>query len=191
VALNTGLQWIQKNLSVLYIARLDCGDICHPHRFERQVDHLNQHQEIFLLGTWCQFKNYSNNLSYKYKTPVTHHAIVKQMHVRNVFIHPSIMFRKEIIDDGIFYPKEYPHAEDYAFCWFILIKYKGAVLNEFLLTCELTQKGISLQNRGKQLHSRMRIIATFATNFGLKFYGMLRLILVSLIPPSILNKMKF
>src|SRR5215470_2449775 len=31
-ALNHGLQWIEEHLTVKYIARLDCGDSCHPYR---------------------------------------------------------------------------------------------------------------------------------------------------------------
>src|SRR5258706_6342491 len=39
-ALNKGLDFIYANYPVGYIARLDCGDICSPERFYRQVSFL-------------------------------------------------------------------------------------------------------------------------------------------------------
>src|SRR5262245_37487419 len=45
-ALNRGLQWIEEHLTVKYIARLDCGDLCHRNRFYRQIDYMNNHPDV-------------------------------------------------------------------------------------------------------------------------------------------------
>ena len=38
-------------MNVEYIARMDADDICVPHRFERQVQYLDEHPEIDILGS--------------------------------------------------------------------------------------------------------------------------------------------
>ena len=38
-------------INVEYIARMDADDICVPHRFERQVQYLDEHPEIDILGS--------------------------------------------------------------------------------------------------------------------------------------------
>src|ERR1700712_5717417 len=48
-ALNTGLDFIYANYPTRFIARLDCGDICDPERFYRQVDFLDNNPETDLL----------------------------------------------------------------------------------------------------------------------------------------------
>ena len=38
-------------MNVEYVARMDADDICVPHRFERQVQYLDKHPEIDILGS--------------------------------------------------------------------------------------------------------------------------------------------
>ena len=38
-------------MNVEYIARMDADDICVPHRFEKQVQYLDEHPEIDILGS--------------------------------------------------------------------------------------------------------------------------------------------
>src|SRR5690606_12194031 len=101
---------------------------------------------IALLGTWCYFKNYHNGFCYRYVTSTKNNNIQREMHFKNVFIHPTVMFRIEILRKNIFYPDQFKYAEDYAFFWLILKEFKGAVLDEFLVTCEINETGISAHN---------------------------------------------
>src|SRR3954462_9431042 len=45
-ALNTGLRWLRDRSNYKYIARLDCGDICHADRFDEQVEFLDRHSNV-------------------------------------------------------------------------------------------------------------------------------------------------
>ena len=38
-------------MNVEYVARMDADDICVPHRFDRQVQYLDEHPEIDILGS--------------------------------------------------------------------------------------------------------------------------------------------
>ena len=189
-ALNHGLKWIKEQANTNYIARLDCGDICSPFRFEKQVEFLENHPLIALVGTWCSFTNYREGFSYNYVTAIKHDDIQREMHFKNVFIHPTVMFRCEILEENIYYPTEFKHAEDYAFFWRILKKFQVAVIPENLVTCELNSHSISAINRKKQLKDRKLILQQYGTHKLLKTLGLLRLSLLSVIPASILLKLK-
>ncbi len=191
VALNFGLKYIQQHYHTEYIARLDCGDICHPLRFEKQITFLNNNPAVGLLGTWCIFKNDVTGAEYTYTTPLVHNDILREMHFRNVFIHPTIMFRHEIIKNrNIFYPEDYKYAEDYALCWELLKKYPAAIIDGFLVICELKSTSISALGRKKQLKERKLIVQQYATHKSLKILGLMRLFLLSVVPPAIILKLK-
>ena len=42
---------ILNDMNVEYVARMDADDICVPHRFEKQVQYLDEHPEIDILGS--------------------------------------------------------------------------------------------------------------------------------------------
>ena len=189
-ALNTGLQWILENTSAPYIARLDCRDTCDPQRFYKQVIFLNTHTDVGLLGSWCTFRQAATGISYTYTTPLQHEEIIKAMHLRNVFIHPTVMFRAALVQATGPYPYNYPHAENYAFFWKLLRVTQGAVLNESLTCCALLQHGISASNRRAQLRSRMKVVWHFGDNFILKLIGILKLCILMVMPNTLLLRLK-
>lgn len=189
-ALNAGLQWIGANTAVLYIARLDCRDTCHPQRFYKQVDFLNAHAEVGLLGSWCTFTDETTGAGYAYITPLQHGGIVKAMHLRNVFIHPGVMFRMDLVGRAGPYPYDFPHAEDYAFFWRLLRISKGAVLGETLTYCAILPQGLSLSNRRAQLRSRLKVVQQFGCHTGLKILGIIKLNILLMVPKTVLLRLK-
>jgi len=99
-ALNTGLDHATGSL----IARMDADDIAHPERLARQVAHMEAHPEIGVLGTRTHFEttvekssgmawfvNWQNAIG----TPHEHY--VKRF-VDAPLAHPTVIFRKELID---------------------------------------------------------------------------------------------
>lgn len=189
-ALNAGLQWIITHTSAPYIARLDCRDVCQPERFYEQVAYLNKHAEVGLLGTWCRFKDDHSSLMYDYTTPVAHKQIEKTMHLRNVFIHPTVMFRSVLVKQGVFYPEAYPHAEDYAFFWRLLQITRGAILPRFLVTCAITRTGISYQHRQAQLQSRRKVVQAFGKGGWVNRWGLIKIYLLMVLPKALLLRLK-
>jgi glycosyltransferase involved in cell wall biosynthesis len=190
-ALNAGLGWVlNKYPAVKYIARLDCGDECAMHRFYKQVEFLNTHEHIAMVGSWCTFKNMTTSDSYQYKTPVDHSSIIRKMHFKNVFIHPTVMWRTAITKEIGFYPVSYPHAEDYGFFYKILCKYETAVISEYLVTCEITSNGISVKNRKEQLKSRKKVVSEFGSSKILTFFGATKLLMLRVIPSNLLLTIK-
>lgn len=189
-ALNTGLQWISQNIICVYVARLDCGDICDPRRFYMQMDYLRVNTHVALLGSWCLFQSPTQDLSFRYKAPTQHNKIKREMYFRNAFIHPTVIFRIDMAENLGFYPQGYPYAEDYAFFWKIVNQAETAILPAYLVVCELNTKGISSQNRIKQLSSRQVIVQDFGHTFALRVLGMLKIKILMKIPYSFVLSVK-
>jgi glycosyltransferase involved in cell wall biosynthesis len=190
IALNTGLQWIMKQNNARFIARLDCGDICSPERFYHEVTFLNEHPQINLVGSWCIFKDHSTNIAYRYITPTRHKKIKRGMHFRNIFIHPTVMWRCDAMKDNGLYPDTYPDAEDYGFFYQLLQTGESAVIPEYLVTTEINHKGISLSSRKKQLNSRIKVVKEYGRNRVLRYLGVFKLRLLLIIPYNLVFTIK-
>jgi glycosyltransferase involved in cell wall biosynthesis len=188
--LNKGLSWIEENVDTGLIARLDCGDICAPERFLLQVQYMNDHKEIGLTGSWCLFEDRKTLEKFSYKTPVLHEDILKAMHFRNVFIHPTVMFRKSLLNQIGYYPEGFELAEDYAFFWKMIKLQRSFVFDRFLVICEINKSGLSYKNKGKQLFARWRVVKTFGSNLALKITACIRLIFLFLLPKGLILQFK-
>jgi len=188
-ALNKGLEYIYDNLLPEYIARLDCGDICSPQRFEKQISFFKINSNIHLLGSWGYYKDINSGKTYKYVTPTKHASIIRGMNFRNMFIHSSVMWRTKYLEK-IKYPNNYPCAEDYGLFFYIISKVNCAILNEFLTTSEIDKKSISNVNRKKQLLSRQQVIKDYKRNFFIYLVGYIKLIILISIPNKTILKIK-
>jgi glycosyltransferase involved in cell wall biosynthesis len=188
--LNAGLEWITAHTSARYVARLDCGDTCHPDRFRAQVAYMDAHPAVGLLGTWCTFSTPDGTVSYRYTTPLQHEAIEKELHLRNVFIHPTVMLRTALLQTTGFYPYDYPHAEDYALFWALIKVSRGAILDRFLVTCEISPRGLSLGNRQAQLKSRWGVVRHFGNNQTMKLLGFIKTKLFLFVPQRLILWLK-
>lgn len=81
-----------------YIARQDQDDISHRDRFKKQVEYLEQHSNVLLLGTRAKiFEDNSDKV--QYHIHATHPADLKfDLLFDNPFVHSSVMFRKSAIE---------------------------------------------------------------------------------------------
>jgi glycosyltransferase involved in cell wall biosynthesis len=182
VALNTGLQWMQDNIACDYIARLDCGDVCDQRRFYKQIEFIRENPDVYLLGSWCYFEDSEKKIRYKHRAPEQHDEIINALYFRNIFIHPTILLRFDVLKLVGLYPEEYPHAEDYAWFWKIATQVKTHVIPLYLVVSEINRRGISRANRQKQLQSRLAVLKEFGYKFALRKLGILKIRLLMIIP---------
>jgi glycosyltransferase involved in cell wall biosynthesis len=189
-ALNAGLHWLEDKKNFRYVARLDCGDLCVANRFRRQVEFLDAHPDIDLVGSWCLFRDFSTGQTFRYKTPTEHGKIVRGMYFRNMFIHPTVIWRATVKEKAGNYPEIFPHAEDYGFFYEILSKGKAAVIPEDLVIAEINGKGISLKFRKEQLMSRARVVRQYGQNGVLRLMGVIKLRFLRVIPYKLLYQVK-
>jgi glycosyltransferase involved in cell wall biosynthesis len=106
-ALNRGCRLARSQ----YIARMDADDISFTNRLERQVEYIEKHPHIGILGSWiCIEKNGSVARSWR---PPTSPKILKWTLFFGVCVaHPSVLMRRQLIEHLNFYRAEATHAED-------------------------------------------------------------------------------
>jgi glycosyltransferase involved in cell wall biosynthesis len=189
-ALNTGLQWIAGNVKTDLVARLDCGDVCTESRFDYQVQLMKEDPSLLLTGSWCYFRDPIKGSQYSYVTPLDQDGIIEEMYNRNVFIHPTVMYRSDAVAAAGFYPGNFELAEDYALFWTLVKRGKCAVINRFMVTCEIRKSGISFSNKGKQLVARARVVKAFGTSGWKKLGGYFRLTILFILPKSLILQLK-
>ena len=190
VAANTCLQFAQKS-KYEFIARLDAGDICYKNKFIKQITYLQKHPEIKLLGTWARVVDLEGNNLYNLKHPVQYDIIKQKMYFNSMFLNPSVMFYAKILKDVGNYPLKYKDAaQDYAFFFKVIKKYKAENYPEILLDYVITNDSISNYRRKLQVFNRIRIIID---NFYFGFtpvYAIARNLMLLMIPVNILTFMK-
>lgn len=113
-ALNHGLREARAPL----VARMDADDLMHPERLARQLIHLQQHPEVDLVS--CRVRvfpaqeiqaGFAEYIRWQ-NACVTPEDIAHEIYVESPFAHPSVMFRREVVQAlGNYRHGEFP--EDY------------------------------------------------------------------------------
>lgn len=85
-------QAIEKSLGK-YFARMDSDDVSYPDRLERQVEYLEQHAEVDLVGTDMVIFGENGKLIGKRNCPENHAAICRRPTGGFPLFHPTLMGR--------------------------------------------------------------------------------------------------
>lgn len=113
-ALNRGIACARAPL----IARMDADDESHPDRFAQQLAVMNQQPSVGVVGSLVQFggdaseaSGYALHVAWL-NTILTPEDIALQRFVESPFAHPSVMFRRALVDQfGGYQAGDFP--EDY------------------------------------------------------------------------------
>lgn len=96
-ALNEGLRYC----SYEYVARMDSDDICFPERFEKQINYLENHPDIDVIGCWTKefhLDNQGNKIITSLKRfPHTVWENFKYCTKRCPVEHPAVIFKKRAV----------------------------------------------------------------------------------------------
>ena len=90
-----------------YIARLDADDIAEPVRLEKQVRYMEDHPDIFVLGSSLQIKETGE----VWQAVVGPEEVKVQLLFNNPVFHPTAMIRDF---KGLRYDEIFRYAQDYA-----------------------------------------------------------------------------
>ena len=172
-ALNAGLSIIEKK-NYKYIGRLDCGDINYKNKYTKQLAYLEANPDTYLLGTWADLVDVDYNYLYTLKHPTDYDEIKKKIYLNSMFVHPTVVFRVEVLKLVGKYPTRYQAAEDYAYFFDISRTLKVENLPEALLQYKIDGNSISSTKRKLQVKNRIKIILKhFYIGFW-PIYGLLR-----------------
>jgi glycosyltransferase involved in cell wall biosynthesis len=140
-SLNKGIALAKGN----YIARQDADDISLPDRLEKQIEFLELHKDIALLGTAAQI---IDNKGYYLKTveyPIDHSSLEIAMNHSNHFWHGSVMFRRQNFLELGRYREIFFTAQDYDLWLRFVEKFKVANLLEPLYKYRLNYLSLSFK----------------------------------------------
>lgn len=99
------------------IARMDSDDICLPERFLLQMQYMEQHPEVDILGGSIEEFNDEGTLSITRKYPQTMDKVVEKITKASPLAHPTTMFRRRFFRAGFVYKDKYRICEDITL-WF-------------------------------------------------------------------------
>ncbi len=156
-ALNAGLRRILP-LNYRYIARMDADDIAYPDRLAKQVEFLNAHPNVAVVGSWCRyFDEHTGEALYVLAKPVDPTSVRRTLFFNNAVCHPTAMIRADVLRRIGPYSVDYPVAEDYELLRRIAAEFDIANLPEVLLDYRVSSQGQSVARRRRQLYDRLRI----------------------------------
>lgn len=96
-----------------YIARMDADDICEPSRFLRQIECLEMHPEVGVLGTAIRVIDEQGRPGVTFVMPVSSIDVEWAMPMLCPLAHPSVMMRTDLVKQAGGYSTAAVHAEDY------------------------------------------------------------------------------
>jgi len=141
-----------------YLARMDADDICLPERFAKQVEYLNKHQEISLLGSSVIFFE-DNGYEFIGYQPIEHDEIKVELLLGYTMMHPSVMMRlNNFRKHNLNYDVSFRYSQDFDLWVRAIALLKFANIKEPLLKMREHPNKISreLKPQQKVLSDRIR-----------------------------------
>jgi glycosyltransferase involved in cell wall biosynthesis len=115
---------LTKNLNKLlhlangeYIARMDADDISELNRFEKQIDFLENHKNIDIVGSFSKNINNKGEIIGSRTMPIMHSDIIRLLPKLCPISHPTVIFRKDSLAKIGFYNIKHKRSQDYDM-WF-------------------------------------------------------------------------
>lgn len=138
-----------------YVAVQDADDISLPERFEKQVEFLESHSEVKILGTFgCIIDGMGRTLDER-RTPISFSEIKRFLIKGNPFIHSSVMMKKDALKKAGFYNENFRTAQDYEL-WFRILKLgQGKNLPLFLMKKRYLKDIISVRKENDQIKNAL------------------------------------
>lgn len=146
-SLNKGLALAQGK----YIARMDGDDISFPDRFERQIDFLNEHPDVFILGCNTIRIDADGNFIDKSDYPNSDALIRYSLFFRNAIAHPTVMMRSELFNKHNYSYNLFDSGQDFDLWTRIPNEHKFWNLPDFLYYHRRHSKSITSTKDTKSL----------------------------------------
>lgn len=146
-----------------FIARLDADDTSEPLRLEKQVNFLNTHLDTMIVGSGAHLIDPSGNKIGEMNV-ISRDSIIRRLmtHV-NLFIHSSILIRREAIEDLRCYREKFRYTQDYDLILRLSDKYTLSNIPELLISWRTSKTSETMQH-----HTLQRIYADIAREFAIE-----------------------
>ncbi len=149
-----------------YIAVLDADDISSPERLVQQVQFLDKHADVALVGSWAQYIDERGKIFDEFKPPVDQEQLQDCLGWTNPIVHSSAMYRRQLAQQAGGYPADIVWAQDFGLMLALAPHCKVAVIDEFL--CQLrVLAGSMTRSRSSQVLVASEALLLFRRAAGL------------------------
>lgn len=190
---NWGLQMILESAAnYKYIAVMDSDDTNKPNRISKQLQFMKANPEVALMGAWADYYTSKGEFIFTLKHPTTDKEIKKQMYLNSMFVHPSVIYKREVVENIGGYLEKYKKGgvEDYGFLFKAVKNYTVANYPEVLVNYTINENGLSSKQRFWQVFGRIRIIMD-NFYFGIyPIYGIIRNSILLIAPRNLGIKLR-
>lgn len=143
--LNKGLQLAKGD----YIVRMDSDDISKETRIQKQIDFMENHPKVGVLGTGI--KIFGEGIKEEVRLFNTSPDMLKaELLFHCCVAHPTVMIRKSVLKDGkLIYNEEFLGKEDFALWWEISKRSDISTISEDLVYYRSHGNQITKKNNGE------------------------------------------
>ena len=134
-----------------YIARMDGNDISERRRFERQVDFLDRHPEVGVVGSFSYRIDERGRRVNLYTYPTDGEGIREALWSTCPMCHSSVMFRRACVERVGPYREKVGPTEDLDFFFRVSDAFGTANIPEPLHSFRVTAEGITIRRRFDQM----------------------------------------
>jgi len=145
----------------IYIARMDADDTSFPQRLKQQVDYLDSHPDISIVGTGAEKIN-ENSEIIELQFPIAEPEFIDFLDSNQV-IHGSILARKNVFEANGRYPVQFRLCQDYALFLKIAKNHKIRNLQEILYRSRTHNQSITISNFEKSIAYHI-VVIRYANN---------------------------
>lgn len=134
-----------------YIARMDQDDVAKPYRLEMQLNFLAAHPGIALVGAAVELIDADSRVFKTISLPSQPEELRRDLRgYGNAIAHPTVFFRRSVLQEVGGFRKAYRAAEDYDLWLRIMEKFDVANLQTVLLGYRRHEGSISYKNARQQ-----------------------------------------
>ena len=138
------------------VGRMDADDMARPERLARQVEFLNAHPEVGLLGSGCREVTVSGAVVRTLRPPLDDAALRARLIRVNPFIHSSVVIRRDVLDRVGLYDERLAVAQDYDLWLRVARVTRMANLPDPLVTRRLRPDRVSRAREAERLRTEAR-----------------------------------
>jgi hypothetical protein len=136
-----------------YIARMDADDVAFPDRLMRQLELLDRHPQVALVGSAVVRIDEAGREIKRNICPTSHAEIVRALAEYNCFTHSTVMLRADVLAAVGGYREAYLHAEDYDLWLRLSERYELANLGDPLVYYRVYTDQVSVRHLQQQIVS--------------------------------------
>lgn len=139
-----------------YIARMDADDIALRERLMRQVDFMEKHPDVGVVGSAIEVINGGGDSVAVHRYPTNHGEITRGLRKGDCpLVHPTVLIRRQVLDAVGGYRKAMVDAEDYDLWLRIAARSQLANLDAVLLKYRRHANQVSIQRARQQALSNL------------------------------------